>query len=265
MSSHNFSHSPMHHSMSQQSYIQQPAYAQGGPVQAISHPQYTTMTSVPRNVSARSSSSSWDRDADKLLMEARARDMNWGPIQQAYFPNKSANACRKRHERLMSKRNAAQCSGEREERIAHSYITLRKETWSPIAAQTGEKWHVVEQKILSQGLKNIQLSARAYARRIAARGGGAVRHYEDSGVPSLDDLEAEYEDGSSNHSPASGMGVYSQFPDQTHAAQLSAGLYHTGHARSGMVQSTHGQVNTGRHSSRMSSIDSIINGHDGRQ
>jgi len=165
MSSHDFSHSPLQPSMSQQSYIQQPAYAQGGPVQAIPHPQYAIMTSAPRNVSARSSSSSWDRDADKLLMEARARDMNWGPIQQAYFPNKSANACRKRHERLMSKRNAAQCSGEREERIAHSYITLRKETWSPIAAQTGEKWHVVEQKVCYSNHKTLSSAGPNMSRR----------------------------------------------------------------------------------------------------
>ena len=100
---------------------------------------------------------------------------------------------------------------------------------------------------------------------MTARGGGVVRPYEDSGVPVLDDLEAEYEDGSSNHSSTSGMGVYGQFPDQSHSGQLSAGLYHSGHARSGVVQSTHGQVSTGRHSSRMSSIDSIINGHDSRQ
>jgi hypothetical protein len=100
---------------------------------------------------------------------------------------------------------------------------------------------------------------------MAARNGGAVRPYEDTGVPSLDDLEAEYEDGSSNHSSASGMGVYNQFPEQPHSGQLSAGMYHSAHARSGMVQSSHGQVNAGRHSSRMSSIDSIINGHDVRQ
>ena len=47
----------------------------------------------------------------------------------------------------MSKQNNALCSGEREERIAHSYVALRKETWAPIAAQTGEKWHVIEQKV----------------------------------------------------------------------------------------------------------------------
>ena len=98
-------------------------------------------------ISARSSSASWDLEADWLLKEARSRDMNWGLIQQTYFPNKSANACRKRHERLMSMRNNALCSGEREERIAQSYIALRKETWAPIAAQTGEEWHVIEQKV----------------------------------------------------------------------------------------------------------------------
>lgn len=213
--------------------------------------------------------------------------MNWGPIQQMYFPNKSANACRKRHERLMSKKSAATCSGRRLEKIAHSYVGLRKETWTPIAAQTGEKWYVVEQKvcsskkkegvaytsvltscqILSEGLKNIQLSARAHARRLAAAGGQeALRAYEDSGVSGIDDLEAEYEDGSSNHSSsASGLNVYGQYPDHSHNGQLSAGMYHSsGHVRN-MSHTAHGQVGSGHHSSRLSSIDSIINGHDGRQ
>ena len=128
-----------------------PKLEQGGPVQAISHSQYAARTSATRHVSTRSSSASWDLEADRLLIEARSRDMNWGPIQQTYFPNKSANACRKRHERLMSMRNNALCSSEKEEKIAQSYIALRKETWAPIAAQTGEKWHVVEQKVFQLG------------------------------------------------------------------------------------------------------------------
>lgn len=149
LSSHGYSHSPLQPTMSQQSYVHQPSYAHGGPVQAYSQPQYATMTSAPRQVSARSTSGTWPPEADEMLMAARARDMNWGPIQQMYFPNKSANACRKRHERLMSKKSAAACTGRRMEKIAHSYIGLRKETWSPIAAQTGEKWYVVEQKVCS--------------------------------------------------------------------------------------------------------------------
>jgi hypothetical protein len=149
LSSNNFSHSPLQTAMSHQSYVQQPAYAQGGPVQAISQHQYAPMTSAPRPISARSSSGTWPPEADEMLMAARARDMNWGPIQQTYFPNKSANACRKRHERLMSKKSAATCTGRRMEKIAHSYMEMRKETWSPLAAQTGEKWTVVEQKVSS--------------------------------------------------------------------------------------------------------------------
>ena len=121
-------------------------------------------------------------------------------------------------------------------------------------------------QILSEGLKNIQLSARAYARRVAAAGGqAALQAYEDSAVSGIEDLEVEYEDGSSNHSSASGLNGYGQYQDHSHSGQLSAGLYHNGHVRNNMNHNAHGQVVTGHHSSRLSSIDSIINGHDGRQ
>lgn len=128
-------------------------------------------------------------------------------------------------------------------------------------------------QMLSEGLKSIQFSARAYARRQQAGGDREpLQAYDDSGVSGLEDLEAEYEDRSSNHSSASGMGVYGHYPEHHSSGHLSAGVYapvhhpHSSHARSGMVQSGHGHVQTGHHhSSRLSSIDSIINGHDGRQ
>lgn len=42
---------------------------------------------------------------------------------------------------------------------------MRKEIWQPLAARCGEKWNVVEMQCMSNGLKNIQSHARAYARR----------------------------------------------------------------------------------------------------
>lgn len=102
---------------------------------------------------------------------------------------------------------------------------------------------------------------------VAAGGQEALRAYEDSGMSGIDDLEADgYEDGSSNHSSsASGMNVYSQYQDHSNSGHLSAGLYHGGHVRNSLSQNAHGQVGPAHHSSRLSSIDSIINGHDGRQ
>jgi uncharacterized protein YyaL (SSP411 family) len=80
-------------------------------------------------------------------MAARAQGMNWAPIQQAYFPSKTPNACRKRHERLMDKRSADDWDGLKLGNLAKTYMAMRKEIWSGLAAQTAEKWNVVEQKV----------------------------------------------------------------------------------------------------------------------
>jgi hypothetical protein len=74
--------------------------------------------------------------------------MNWAPIQQAYFPSKTPNACRKRHERLMERRSADDWDGLKLESLAKNYMGMRREIWSGLAAETGEKWNVVEQKVL---------------------------------------------------------------------------------------------------------------------
>lgn len=80
-------------------------------------------------------------------MAARAAGMNWLPIQQAYFQNKTANACRKRHERLMERRNADDWDGIKLERLATAYMNMRREIWQPLADAVGEKWNVVESKV----------------------------------------------------------------------------------------------------------------------
>ncbi|KAG4417021.1 hypothetical protein IFR04_009862 [Cadophora malorum] len=150
--------------MSQQSYQQGPAnYSNGGPVQLPMNQQYTQMPPAP--VSIRPSSGAWTPSDDQTLMAARAQGMNWAPIQQMYFPSKTPNACRKRHERLMERRSADDWDGLKLENLAKNYMGMRREIWSALAAQTGEKWNVVEQKCMSQGLKNLQTAARSCARR----------------------------------------------------------------------------------------------------
>ncbi|KAE8445720.1 hypothetical protein EG329_012899 [Mollisiaceae sp. DMI_Dod_QoI] len=183
-------------------------------------------------VSIRPSSGAWNPQDDQTLMAARAQGMNWAPIQQAYFPSKTPNACRKRHERLMERRSADDWDGMKLENMAKHYMAMRREIWTPLAAQTGEKWSVVEQKCMSQGLKNLQTSARSCARRerlldntsigtsASQTGGGGggpnyagpFEHPDDSGY--ADELEAEYDaDGASDRSgsnsayhPSSGHG-----------------------------------------------------------
>ena len=46
----------------------------------------------------------WLPEHDELLMQARMQSLGWQPIASTYFPDRTANACRKRHERLQEKR-----------------------------------------------------------------------------------------------------------------------------------------------------------------
>lgn len=142
---------PLSSTMSQQSYAQQPpsSYSNGGPVQhPLSTQQYIPMPQAPPPLSSiRPSSGAWSPTDDQTLMTARAQGMNWAPIQQAYFPSKTPNACRKRHERLMERRSADDWDGLKLENLAKNYMTMRRDIWSGLAAQTGEKWNVVEQKV----------------------------------------------------------------------------------------------------------------------
>lgn len=148
--------------MSQSPYTQpqhhqhQQSYSTGGPVQPISQSQsqlYTMPPSAPLQpvqsplTSLRPSSGAWSPADDHTLMQARSAGMNWQPIKQMYFPLKTPNACRKRHERLMEKRNADDWDGMKLEGLARSYMGMRREIWAGLAEATGEKWSVVEQKV----------------------------------------------------------------------------------------------------------------------
>ncbi|RFU30294.1 hypothetical protein B7463_g6041, partial [Scytalidium lignicola] len=150
----------------------------------------------------RPSSGAWTPVDDQTLMQARAQGINWGPIQQTYFPNKTPNACRKRHERLMERKNIDDWDTIKLENIARTYMGMRKEIWGPLAAHTGEKWHVVEQKCMSNGLKNIQTAARSATRRELMNDGmgqaipagvyALEPHTNDSSL-NIDELETEYD------------------------------------------------------------------------
>jgi hypothetical protein len=80
-------------------------------------------------------------------MNARSQGMNWASIQQANFPSKTPNACRKRHERLVERENTDDWDGLRFENNAKNYMRMRRDIWAGLAAQVGEKWNVVEQKV----------------------------------------------------------------------------------------------------------------------
>lgn len=80
-------------------------------------------------------------------MTARAQGHGWGPIQRDNFPSKSANACRKRYERLVAKRRGSDWNDERVDRVAAQYMELREQTWRPLAEAVGEDWREIEKLV----------------------------------------------------------------------------------------------------------------------
>ena len=81
-------------------------------------------------------------------MRARQQGLNWKPIADTHFPDKSPNACRKRHERLMEKINVADSwEGAKMETLAKAYTEVREEMWRILADRIGEKWQTVEAKV----------------------------------------------------------------------------------------------------------------------
>lgn len=99
----------------------------------------------------RASSGAWTAQDDQTLLAARAAGQNWSQIQTNYFPAKTGNACRKRHERLMERKGANDWDTRKMEQMSKEYMSMRKEIWSPLAQRCGEKWNVVEQKVGSCG------------------------------------------------------------------------------------------------------------------
>lgn len=89
----------------------------------------------------------WSTSDDEVLLRARASGLNWQPIASRNFPNKTANACRKRHERLIERRHVDDWDNQKLELLAREYLACRKEMWEILAARLGERWNVVEAKV----------------------------------------------------------------------------------------------------------------------
>ncbi|KAH0386621.1 hypothetical protein KCU92_g2472, partial [Aureobasidium melanogenum] len=109
----------------------------------------------------------WSSADDEVLVAARAAGLNWQSTAARHFPNKTANACRKRHERLVERRNHEDWTPKRLDTLAVEYMELRKEIWAPLAVKIGERWNVVEAKCMEKGLRNLQSIARM-ARKTSA-------------------------------------------------------------------------------------------------
>ncbi|KAJ4292854.1 hypothetical protein N0V88_005512 [Collariella sp. IMI 366227] len=92
----------------------------------------------------RASSGAWNQEDDAMLLRLRASGKNWNQIMRDAFPNKTGNACRKRHERLMERRGQNDFDNRKLERLCKEYMSMRKELWQPLATACGEKWSIVE-------------------------------------------------------------------------------------------------------------------------
>lgn len=99
------------------------------------------------DIKHRPSSGAWSMRDDQQLISARMQNLNWSQIQQKYFPGKSSNACRKRHERLIDSKGRGNDETIRLERIAVEYVNMREELWSPLAKKTGENWKYIERQV----------------------------------------------------------------------------------------------------------------------
>ncbi len=122
-----------------------PVTTTSGAPQTISMPNQTVSSRAPG--ADRHSSQSWLPENDELLMRARQQGMNWQPIASKYFPDKTANACRKRHERLMEKRNQLALEPVKMDTVAKAYNDVREQVWRPLADRVGENWQTVEAKV----------------------------------------------------------------------------------------------------------------------
>ncbi|KAI3322770.1 hypothetical protein HD806DRAFT_114388 [Xylariaceae sp. AK1471] len=218
-------------------------------------PQQQQQPPIPH----RPSSGAWSQQDDQNLLAARQQGLNWAQIQSTYFPNKSPNACRKRHERLLERRGADDWDARKLERLAKEYMSMRKEIWQGLAARTGEKWSVVEGKCMHNGLKNLQSAARSAARRERLEQGHSLHGYDDDsgisgiGLTPVDDLDAPYSSpaASSSHSG----GSHNNYMHHQHAAAMTIpyGGYSSSYGSSG---SSHGGYGAPMHHQQHHSQDS---------
>ncbi|KAL7779241.1 hypothetical protein CFE70_008744 [Pyrenophora teres f. teres 0-1] len=168
-----------------------------------------------------SRSSSWSTRDDETLIQARAQGLNWNQIGPKHFPNKTPNACRKRHERLMERQNAEQWDGVKLDVLAQAYMEVRRDMWSILAARVGEKWQLVETKCMEKGLKNLTQAYRSAQKKLE---NGTYHDHEDSGHA---------------HNPRSSLQYISELP---HPFAPTAGTEHPVHAASDATPTPHAAV-----------------------
>ncbi|EXJ78221.1 hypothetical protein A1O3_09382 [Capronia epimyces CBS 606.96] len=175
----------------------------------------------------------WTPEEDNALLEAKSQDMSWDDIHVQYFPNKTGNACRKRHERLQQK-----ARGHWDEARIHKVITCynrhREQFWRSISDQVGERWEEVEKMILQQGFRRLGIPRPRHVRTRSRASSGQTAVIESEHVSSTSTDEYENADdsgivlGHAGHSRrASEMGMlqHQSLPGVGHILSDSEGAY----------------------------------------
>lgn len=117
------------------------------PAPSVRHPSTAVAGTCPTS-SERRTATPWNPSDDKRLIDARHKGLSWKHIAPEHFPDKTANACRKRHERLMDKRNNQDnWDGQKFETLARAYNENREKIWRILAEPLHERWEDVERKV----------------------------------------------------------------------------------------------------------------------
>ncbi|RMD39707.1 hypothetical protein DV735_g5426, partial [Chaetothyriales sp. CBS 134920] len=157
----------------------------------------------------------WTNGEDALLLDAKSKGLGWNDIHERYFPTKSGNACRKRHERLMVKLRTTDWDETRVRRVWNEYVRegVRREFWEPIAQRCGEQWEDVERVCFQQGLKGIRASSQTHHHSrsrssASSRPGGAGGNASDVG-DMADRKHRRVSGGRGSRANTSGIDAYS--------------------------------------------------------
>lgn len=89
----------------------------------------------------------WTTREDEILVNARSQGLAWEEIHKQCFPNKTGNACRKRHDRLLVKARDPTWDEARIQKVVNRYNLVREPMWRNIADQVGERWEDVEKVV----------------------------------------------------------------------------------------------------------------------
>ena len=118
---------------------------------AYLQPVPNTMPSAPHmqreSLPRPGQSGPWNSDEDNVLLDAKSRGMSWEEIHSQHFPNKSANACRKRHERVLAKMRNTDWDDNRIQRVTLAYNRHRQSMWEPLCKELGESMPEVEKVV----------------------------------------------------------------------------------------------------------------------